>query len=191
MMGAEFAALWLASANGQRWQRGHAARTAARHRVQTARARVQPTPAQHNGSAAGGGASGGVGAYFSGGLLAASNMLLGGPDDAAADASALAPPRDGEQLSFAFPNGDRYTGGWRDGLRHGCGVGSLGAAGGGGKYEGAWRGDVWHGDGVFTSGEKLRAFFAHTPARHGAVQHPGDMFVVECTQKRIRQWACL
>lgn len=171
-MGAEFAALWLESANGQRWQRGHGARMAARNR--TVRANAHPVPVKPDGPAAGEGAGEGAGeaapasagsggvvsAYLSGGLLAAGARLLGGGLDgddhdaaAAADALAAAPPREGEGLSFAFPNGDFYKGGWRGGLRHGYGVGSLGLQGRGGKYEGDWRGDLWHGEGVFTSGK--------------------------------------
>jgi hypothetical protein len=107
-----------------------------------------------------------MGGFLSNNLLAAGTLRLlgnsvpgngsgndGTEGNAEESSSSLAPPREGDALSFTFPNGDRYKGGWSEGLRHGEGLVLLAR---GGKYEGQWQGDVWHGEGVFTSSKNAR-----------------------------------
>jgi len=112
--------------------------------------------------------SSGVGGLLSNSFLAAGTMRLlnnsgvlggggGGPSSDRAEGNTddatncFAPPREGDSVAFTFPNGDRYRGGWQQGLRHGEGLVLLAR---GGKYEGQWQGDLWHGEGVFTSSKK-------------------------------------
>jgi len=181
LAGAEFIALWLDTCHFSAWREGHVARMASRKRQQAARAKngqmatgttrgesrssVNESAGSSSKSTITSSGSG-MGGFLSNNLLAAGTLRLlgnsvpgngsgndGTEGNAEESSSSLAPPREGDALSFTFPNGDRYKGGWSEGLRHGEGLVLLAR---GGKYEGQWQGDVWHGEGVFTSSKNAR-----------------------------------
>jgi len=57
------------------------------------------------------------------------------------------PTRPKEQPTYKYPSGDRYTGQWLNGRKHGHGVAEFVS---GNRYEGEWDNDFKHGKGTIT-----------------------------------------
>ncbi len=81
--------------------------------------------------------------------------------------------------SRTYFNGDKYTGGWKDGKRHGDGKYSAAV----GTYEGMWKDDRIQGKGTFTftNGEKYTGSWSEGKSLHseGIVYVNGDRYFGE------------